>query len=202
MERLRGEDLTRYLGERERLPLAQLLSVVARVAEALAYAHGRGVVHGDVKPANIVWEPATDSVKITDFGMAHVGDVLSASTGMMLGTPSYMSPEQLTGDTIDGRSDLFSLGVSLYHLACGRLPFEGESMGELRFRIVSEPHPDIRLRDPGAPACLGAIVDTALAKKPAHRYQDGLRMAEALRLCLANSFASSAEAPARAGSSN
>ena len=202
MERLHGEDLTRYLGGRERLPLARLLPVIARVAEALAYAHRQGVVHGDIKPANIVWEPATDAVKITDFGMAHVGDVLSTGSGMVLGTPSYMSPEQLSGDRIDGRSDLFSLGVSLYQLACGRLPFAGESMGQLRFRVVSEPHPDLRLLDSDLPACLGAIVDTALAKNPARRYQDGTQMGKALRLCLANSCASDGQAPGRVAISN
>lgn len=197
MERLQGDDLTRYAGGSERLALAQLLPVVARVAEALAYAHERGVVHGDIKPANIVWEPATDTVKITDFGMAHIADVLNTGSGMALGTPSYMSPEQLSGDRIDGRSDLFSLGVSLYQLACGRLPFEGESMGQLRFRIVGEPHQDIRTHNPHLPACLGAIVDTALAKDPAGRYQDGMQMAGALRLCLANTSASVGRAHGR-----
>lgn len=202
MERLQGEDLTRYLGRGEQLPLAQLLAVLARVAEALAYAHGRGVVHGDIKPANIVWAPATDTVKITDFGMAHIGDVLDTGSGMMLGTPSYMSPEQLAGDRIDGRSDLFSLGVSLYQLVCGRLPFEGESMGQLRFRIISEPHPDVRQHDAALSACLSSIVDTALAKDPACRYQDGIQMAEALSLCLANSSASAGQAAGRGASAN
>lgn len=192
MERLQGDDLTRYVRGTGRLALEQMLPVVARVAEALAHAHQRGVVHGDIKPANIVWEPATDTVKITDFGMAHIGNVLDTGTGMALGTPSYMSPEQLSGDRIDGRSDLFSLGVSLYQLACGRLPFEGESMGQLRFRIVSEPHQDIRVHDPDLPACLAAIVDTALAKDPAGRYQDGMQMAGALHLCLKNTSVSSA----------
>jgi serine/threonine-protein kinase len=202
MERLHGADLTRYVGGRERLPLAQLLPVIARVAEALAYAHRRGVVHGDIKPANIVWEAATGTVKITDFGMAHAGDVLSTGSGMALGTPSYMSPEQLSGDRIDGRSDLFSLGISLYQLLCGRLPFEGESLGQLRFRIMSEAHPDIRVHDPGLPACLGAIVDTALAKEPARRYQDGTQMADALRVCLADASASDGQTPGRVATSN
>jgi serine/threonine-protein kinase len=202
MERLQGDDLTRYVRGSERLALAQLLPVVARVAEALAYAHRQGVVHGDIKPANIVWEPASDTVKITDFGMAHIGDVLGTGSGMALGTPSYMSPEQLSGDRIDGRSDLFSLGVSLYQLACGRLPFEGESMGQLRFRIVGEPHPDIRIHNPDLPACLGAIIDTALAKEPAGRYADGMQMAGALRRCLAHTSASAGRARRRAAIAN
>jgi len=197
MERLQGDDLTRYVRGHERLALARLLPVLARVAEALAYAHRHGVVHGDIKLANIVWEPATDTVKLTDFGMAHIADVLNTGLGMALGTPSYMSPEQLSGDRIDGRSDLFSLGVSLYQLACGRLPFEGESMGQLRFRIVGEPHQDIRIHNPDLPACLGAIVDTALAKDPAGRYHDGMQMAGALRLCLANTSASAGRAHGR-----
>ncbi|HXV12499.1 MAG TPA: serine/threonine protein kinase, partial [Burkholderiales bacterium] len=134
--------------------------------------------------------------------MAHVGEVLSTGSGMALGTPSYMSPEQLSGDRIDGRSDLFSLGISLYQLVCGRLPFEAESMGQLRFRIINAAHPDIRLHDPGLPVCLAAIVDTALAKDPASRYQDGAQMAEALRLCLANWSASDGQTPGRVAISN
>jgi serine/threonine-protein kinase len=103
---------------------------------------------------------------------------------MVLGTPSYMSPEQLAGRKIEGRSDLFSLGVTFYQLACGYLPFEGESMAQLMFKIANEPHPDIRTRNPQLPACVAAIVNKALAKIPDQRYQDGEQMARALHLCL------------------
>ena len=187
MELLKGKDLTRYTNKGERLPLASLLSIFARVADALAYAHAQGVVHGDIKPANIVWEPETDNVKISDFGMAQMGEFLSEGFGMLHGTPSYMSPEQLAGEGVDGRSDLFSLGVSLYQLACGELPFRGESIGQLRYRISREPHPDIRLYRPDLPACVAAIIDRALAKDPVERYQDGTQMAHDARSCLMDS---------------
>jgi serine/threonine protein kinase len=98
-------------------------SIVARVAEALAYAHKNSVVHRDIKPANIMYEPESMQVKVTDFGIARITDSSKTKTGMVLGTPSYMSPEQLAGKKIDGRSDLFSLGVMLYQMCCGKLPF-------------------------------------------------------------------------------
>jgi serine/threonine-protein kinase len=103
---------------------------------------------------------------------------------MVLGTPSYMSPEQLSGQKIEGRSDLFSLGVALYQMACGRLPFQGDSMAQLMFKIANEAHADIRTNNQKLPACVAAIVNKALAKNPDQRYQDGEQMAKALRLCL------------------
>lgn len=184
MERLNGRDLSSCVGRSDRLPLASLLSICARVAEALTYAHGHGVVHGDIKPANIVWEPESDSVKITDFGMAQISDLLTQESGLLHGTPSYMSPERLAGDRVDGRSDLFSLGVSLYQLACGKLPFRADSIGQLQFRVTREPHVDMRLHDPALPECIVAVVDRALQKDPGARFQNGGQMAEALRSCL------------------
>lgn len=184
MERLKGKDLASCVGRGERLPLVSLLSICARVADALAYAHGHGVVHGDIKPANIVWEPETGGVKITDFGMAQISHLLNQDSGLLHGTPSFMSPERLAGGRVDGRSDLFSLGVSLYQLACGELPFQADSIGQLQFRVIREQHADMRLHDPSLPACVAAIVDRALEKDPSRRYQDGVQMAEALRSCL------------------
>jgi serine/threonine-protein kinase len=131
-----------------------------------------------------MYEPASDSVKVTDFGIARITDSSKTKTGMVLGTPSYMSPEQLAGSKIEGRSDLFSLGVTFYQLACGRLPFEGESMAQLMFKIANEPHADIRTHNAQLPACVAAIVNKALAKGPEQRYQNGEQMARALQLCL------------------
>jgi serine/threonine-protein kinase len=184
MEFLKGKDLTPYNKPGKLLSLDKALSITARVAEALAYAHKNNVVHRDIKPANIMYEPASDSVKVTDFGIARITDSSKTKTGMVLGTPSYMSPEQLAGRKIEGRSDLFSLGVTFYQLACGYLPFEGESMAQLMFKIANEPHPDIRTRNAQLPACVAAIVNKALAKSPDQRYQDGEQMARALHLCL------------------
>jgi serine/threonine-protein kinase len=104
---------------------------------------------------------------------------------MVLGTPSYMSPEQLAGKKIDGRSDLFSLGVTLYQMSCGKLPFEGDSMAQLMFRIANEAHPDIRTVNPALPECLLKIIDKALVKDADARYQTGVEMARDLRACLA-----------------
>jgi serine/threonine-protein kinase len=105
---------------------------------------------------------------------------------MVLGTPSYMSPEQLAGTKIEGHSDLFSLGVSLYQLACGKLPFEGDSMAQLMFRIANEQHTDILSVNPNVPPCVVAIINKALAKKVPDRFENGNAMAEAIRKCAAS----------------
>jgi serine/threonine-protein kinase len=158
-----------------------VVSIVARAAEALGYAHTQGVVHRDVKPANIMYHPETDTLKVTDFGIARLTDSSKTKTGMVLGTPSFMSPEQLAGKKIEGRSDLFSLAVSLYQLLSGKLPFEGESMAQLMFKIASEPPADIHAANPSVPAGLVAFLERALAKNPDDRYQTGAEFAAALR---------------------
>ncbi len=186
MEFLKGRDLVPQTKPGQLLPLPKVMDIVARIAEALAYAHGNNVVHRDVKPANIMYEPESDQVKVTDFGIARITDSSRTKTGMVLGTPSYMSPEQLAGKKIDGRSDLFSLGVMLFQLVCGKLPFEGESMAQLMFRIANDAHPDIRDIRPDVPDCLSAIIDRALAKDVEARYQSGNDMAADLRTCSGN----------------
>jgi eukaryotic-like serine/threonine-protein kinase len=187
MEFLKGRDLVPQTKPGQLMPLPTVMGIVARVADALAYAHGNNVVHRDVKPANIMYEAESDQVKVTDFGIARITDSSRTKTGMVLGTPSYMSPEQLAGKKIDGRSDLFSLGVMLFQLVCGKLPFEGESMAQLMFRIANDAHPDIRDIRPDVPDCLSAIIDRALAKDAEARYQSGTDMAADLRAC-AGSF--------------
>jgi len=183
MEFLKGKDLVPQTKPDALLPLPQVMSIVARVADALSYAHGNNVVHRDIKPANIMYEAASDQVKVTDFGIARITDSSKTKTGMVLGTPSYMSPEQLAGKKIDGRSDLFSLGVTLYQLSCGKLPFAGESMAQLMFKIANEPHVDILMVRADVPPCLAAIIDKALAKDISQRYQSGDEMARDLREC-------------------
>ena len=184
MEFLKGKDLTPYNKPDKLLPLGRAISIIARVADALAYAHKNNVVHRDIKPANIMYEPESDSVKVTDFGIARITDSSKTKTGMVLGTPSYMSPEQLAGQKIEGRSDLFSLGVTLYQLSCGKLPFTGESMAQLMYKIANEQHADVRTHNAALPESLSAVVNKALAKDPDQRYQDGEQMAKALRQCL------------------
>ncbi|MCF8151686.1 MAG: CHASE2 domain-containing protein [Sulfuritalea sp.] len=185
MEFLKGKDLVFCSKPDNLLPLPKVMSIVARVADALSYAHQFNVVHRDIKPANIMYEPESDQVKVTDFGIARITDSSKTKTGMVLGTPSFMSPEQLAGKKIDGRSDLFSLGVMLYQMSCGKLPFEGDSMAQLMFRIANEPHPDIRSVKPDLPDCLLAILDKALTKDPDLRYQTGADFAKDIRTCMA-----------------
>ena len=183
MEFLKGKDLVPFTKPDNLLPLPKLISIIARVADALDYAHKQNVVHRDIKPANIMYDPETDTPKVTDFGIARITDSSKTKTGMVLGTPSYMSPEQLAGKKIQGSSDLFSLGASLYQLACGKLPFEGDSMAQLMYRIANEPHTDILTIRTDLPSCLAAIINKSLAKQVEDRYANGAEMAEALRQC-------------------
>jgi CHASE2 domain-containing sensor protein len=194
MELLKGGDLVPFAKPANLLSQDKVISIVARVAEALGYAHRQGVVHRDVKPANVMYYPDTDSVKVTDFGIARLTDSSKTKTGMVLGTPSYMSPEQLAGKRIEGRSDLFSLAVSLYQLLCGRLPFEGESMAQLMFRISSEPPTNILSINPAVPPALVAFLARALAKNPDERFQTGEEFAQALRAAAAGGSAAPAAA--------
>ncbi|MBI5901356.1 MAG: CHASE2 domain-containing protein [Rhodocyclales bacterium] len=187
MEFLKGKDLVPYAKAGNLMPMPRVMSIVARVADALSYAHENNVVHRDIKPANIMYEPDSDQVKVTDFGIARITDSSKTKTGMVLGTPSYMSPEQLAGKKIDGRSDLFSLGVMLFQMSCGKLPFEGDSMAQLMFRIANEAHPDIRAINPDLPDCVVDIIGKALTKDPDARYQTGAEFARDIRTCISMS---------------
>ena len=138
MEFLKGKDLVDYTKPERLLPVAQVLSIVERVALALDYAHQQGVVHRDIKPANIMYEASSDSVKVTDFGIARVTDSSKTKTGLVLGTPSFMSPEQLAGKKVDGSSELYSLGVMLFQMLTDKLPFTGGSAVEVMRRITQE----------------------------------------------------------------
>ncbi|MBP5991471.1 MAG: serine/threonine protein kinase [Piscinibacter sp.] len=181
MEYVKGGDLQRFTVPGRLLPAPQVLEIVARVAEALSYAHSQGVVHRDIKPANVMVDTEGSSVKVMDFGVARVDDASRTRTGIVLGTPSFMSPEQMSGRRTDGRSDLYSLGVMLFQLLTGTLPFEGGSMAELMRRIVNEPAPDVRGLRPELPQALADVVALALEKRPEVRYADGVQMAQDLR---------------------
>ncbi len=193
MELLKGGDLAPHVKPANLLPIDKVVSIVARVADALGYAHRQGVVHRDVKPANMMYHSDTDTLKVTDFGIARLTDSSKTKTGMVLGTPSYMSPEQLAGKKIDGRSDLFSLAVSLYQLLCGHLPFEGESMAQLMFKIANEPPADILAYNPEVPPGLIEFLQRALAKNPEERFQTGEEFGGALRAAFAAKTAGSVD---------
>ena len=181
MEFLKGHDLTRYCKPDTLLDMNTVVSIVQRSADGLDFAHRQNVVHRDIKPANIMYEPESDTVKITDFGIARITDSSKTKTGMVLGTPSYMSPEQLAGKKVDGRSDLFSLGVMLYQMLCGSLPFKADSMASLMFKITNEEAVDVRSIRAEIPEGLSAIIDKALTKNADQRYQSGAEFANALK---------------------
>ena len=184
MEYLEGTDLTPFTKPGKLLPKPAVLKIVGKVAEALDYAHSQGVVHRDIKPANIMLLKKNKTVKVTDFGIARITTSSKTKTGVVLGTPSYMSPEQLAGKHVDGRSDLFSLGVMLYEMLAGRRPFKGDSMATLMFQIANEPHPDIREFWPEAPPAVVKLINKALAKDANQRFQTGREMVRAILVAL------------------
>ncbi len=191
MELLDGRDLKDNIGKDKLLPLPEAVEHSARVAEALDYAHEQGVVHRDIKPANVMLLK-NGVVKVTDFGIARITASSRTATGTVMGTPSYMSPEQLSGKKVDGRSDLFSLGVTLYELLTGEKPFQGESMATLMFKIANERHESPRQYNADIPEPLIRVIDRALQKNPDERYQKGKEMAQDLRAALAESRTASA----------
>lgn len=140
-------------------------------------------MHRDIKPANIMYEVDSASVKVTDFGIARITDSSKTKTGMVLGTPSYMSPEQLSGKKVDGRSDLFSLGVMFYQLTTGKLPFTADSMAALMFKIANETHVSAREVNNKISPAVSYIIDRMLEKDIDKRYQNGGEIALDLRDC-------------------
>ncbi len=184
MEYLHGRDLTHVIKGRGRLSIRFVLDVGGRVADALDYAHRQDIVHRDIKPANIMYNDKDDTVKVTDFGIARITASSRTKTGVILGTPSYMSPEQLSGKKVDGRSDLYSLGVTMYEMLTGRQPFAGETMAALMYQIANAHHPDIAALRPDAPPCACAIVDRLLEKDAAKRFQTGAEVKQAIAACI------------------
>ncbi|MFA5139735.1 MAG: CHASE2 domain-containing protein [Elusimicrobiota bacterium] len=195
MELLDGHDLTRFTTKASLLPLETALDYVAKVAEALDYAHAQGIVHRDIKPANIMLLK-DGAVRVTDFGIARITTSSKTATGTVMGTPSYMSPEQVAGKKVDGRSDLFSLGVALFEFVTGEKPFKGgEGIGTLLFQIANDPEPDPVVINPKLPPAVKAVIHKALMKKPEERYQHGAEIAADLRAALKGGK-SAAPAPA------
>ena len=176
-----GEDLSDYCAPDKLLPVPDVLRAIADAADALDYAHQQSVVHRDIKPANLMYLSQRKQVKLADFGIARLTDASKTKTGMILGTPSYMSPEQVQGKKVDGRSDLFSLCTTLYQLLTGAVPFKGDSMASLMFQIASAEPAPASLRRPDLPPAIDAILKRGMAKDPATRFQRGSELAAALR---------------------
>jgi eukaryotic-like serine/threonine-protein kinase len=183
MEYLKGRHLSDYAASETLLEPRKVLELISRTAQALGFAHKQQVVHRDIKPANLMYDPSGDVLKITDFGIARLTGTGTTRTGIVLGTPSFMSPEQLEGRTVTGHSDLFSLGVSLFQLLTGHLPFTADTMTGLMQQIAEAPHPPLRAFRPDLPACVESIIDRALTKNPEARFETGAQMAAALDDC-------------------
>jgi eukaryotic-like serine/threonine-protein kinase len=183
MELLDGADLKPWCAKGHLHPVREVVEAVIKVAEALDYAHSNNVVHRDIKPANLMMLK-NGIVKVTDFGIARITDQSRTATGTVLGTPSYMSPEQLAGKRVDGRSDIFSLGGCLYELLTGEKPFVGDSVATLIYQITNEPHRPPREINPAIPEPIAAVINRALEKDPEKRYQKAGEMATDLRKAL------------------
>jgi serine/threonine-protein kinase len=183
MELLDGADLAQYCQKENILPIHDVMKIISSVANALDYAHSNGVVHRDIKPANIMILK-NGEVKVTDFGIARVMTSSKTQTGVVLGTPSYMSPEQIAGQKVDGRSDLFSLGVVFYELLTGERPFQGDSIATLMFNITASSPAPIKDLAPNIPQPCINIIEKLLIKDRELRYQQGKELVRELAECM------------------
>jgi serine/threonine-protein kinase len=183
MEYVEGEVLSRFTPQGQLLRVDEVLGIIAQVAEALDFAHQHKVVHRDIKPANIM-RTSEGQIKVMDFGIAKLPSSTLTQDGSVLGTPAYMSPEQIRGKELDGRSDLFSLGSILYELLTGTKPFRGENLSALTYQITHENPPPASPQNPQAPPAVDEILEKVLAKNPDDRYARGKEFAQALRRLL------------------
>ena len=183
MEYVPGIPLRAFTDPKKLLAPKRALELCATTAEALDYAHNQGVIHRDIKPANLLYNPKDGLLKITDFGVARMTDNNNTKTGIVLGTPMYMSPEQLGAEELTGHSDLFSLGVTLYELLAGEVPFKATNIAVLMTKITTEEPAPISKRRAGIPPSVDAVLAKALAKRPKDRFSCGAEMAIALRNC-------------------
>lgn len=183
MEYVPGIALRTFTNPKRLLAPKRALELAAATAEGLDYAHHQGVIHRDIKPANLLYNPKDGSIKISDFGVARMTDNNKTKTGIVLGTPMYMSPEQLSAEDLTGLSDLFSLGVTLYELLVGEVPFKATNIAELMTRITTDDPAPVSSRRTGIPSSVDAVLAKAMAKKPHDRFSCGAEMAIALRNC-------------------
>ena len=183
MEYVPGIPLKQFTDPKKLLAPKRALELCASAAEALDYAHSQGVIHRDIKPANLMYNPKEGSLKITDFGVARMTDNNRTKTGIVLGTPMYMSPEQLGAEDLTGHSDLFSLGVTLYELLAGEVPFHATNIAVLMTKITTEDPAPISTRRAGIPPSVDSVIAKVLAKRPKDRFTSGSEMAIALRNC-------------------
>ncbi|HTN34409.1 MAG TPA: serine/threonine-protein kinase [Marinobacter sp.] len=181
MDYAQGRPLSDFGKPGRLLPLSQVLDVVARVAEALAYAHSQNIIHRDIKPGNIIYNPDNGSVKITDFGIAKITDDSRTRTGSVMGSPLYMSPEQLKGQKVTGASDIYSLGITLYKLVTGETPFQGDSLANLTYQILNKRPRSAREFNADLPAGVVRLINKAIQRDPDKRFVSAATMADAVR---------------------
>jgi serine/threonine protein kinase len=183
MEYVEGDVLTRFGSKGQLLQVEEVLEIIANAAEALDFAHQRKIVHRDIKPANIM-RTSEGQIKVMDFGIAKLPSSTLTQDGSVLGTPAYMSPEQIQGKDLDGRSDLFSLGSILYELLTGVKPFQGENLTALTYQITHENPPPASQLNPLVPSAADEVLGKVLAKNPNDRFSRGKEFAQALRRVL------------------
>ncbi|MFP5286415.1 MAG: serine/threonine-protein kinase, partial [Thermoanaerobaculia bacterium] len=180
MEHLEGRNLDRVIAEDAPLPFERIRAILSEVAAGLREAHSQGVIHRDLKPANVM--VTASRVKILDFGIACMqgGDLRLTQAGFVMGSPMYMSPDQLQGKELDGRSDLYSFGILAYTLISGREPFEDSDPTVLALMQIRHAHPDVRTLRPDTPEAWAAFLDRLLAKQPEDRYPSAQEVLDAL----------------------
>jgi len=170
MDYVSGVPLSDFTMAGALLPVQEVYRIIQIVAEALDYAHNQKIVHRDIKPGNVMYNPKDKQVKITDFGIARITDSVKTRTGSFMGSPSYMAPEQMTGAHVDGRADIYALGVSFYQLLTGKLPFQADNLANLAYKITNEKYRPIREVRADLPASATRIINKALQKKPEKRF--------------------------------
>ncbi len=181
MDYARGRPLSEFGKPGRLLPLATVLDIVARVADALDYAHRQKIIHRDIKPGNIIFNPDNGEIKITDFGIAKISDDSRTRTGSVMGSPLYMSPEQLKGQKVTGASDTYSLGITLYKLVSGETPYQGDTLANLTYQILNKRPKSVREFNPELPNGVVRLINKAIQREPDKRFLSAATMAEALR---------------------
>ncbi|MEW5870667.1 MAG: serine/threonine-protein kinase [Chloroflexota bacterium] len=186
MDFISGPSLEMYLERRRPLPPEEALRLTSQIVRALQYAHEQGVVHNDLKPANVMFQDNTaQQLVLTDFGIARLVDTSGvAQSSTIIGTPAYMSPEAVQGKPLDGRSDLYSVGVMLYEMLTGEQPYQGDTPVSVILQHVNAPPPDVRTSYPNLPEAVAAIIERAMAKEPEARYRDAAEMGKAVEAAL------------------
>lgn len=191
MDYVPGKPLSYYAHPQRLLPVPIVYGLMAKAADALFYAHKHQIIHRDIKPSNLLYDSETGRLKVSDFGIARLVDNSRTRTGDVMGSPLYMSPEQLKGAKVSEAADIYSLGVTMYQLLCGQLPYDGDTLANLTYQIVQGKHPSVRNHRAELPSSATRITNKALQKDAEDRYQTAREMAEAIRKAIARDLTSS-----------